>query len=151
MADPKLTIKRRNLPHWTLDNSVYFVTFRLLNGKLNADEQQFMLQHLRSGHDHYYRLVAVMVMPDHVHVLLQPMGDWSLSRIMKGIKGVSARRIQERRATRGRLWQDESFDRIIRDDDELQEKLAYMMNNPVKAGLCDDGWKYPGWYFQSES
>jgi hypothetical protein len=33
----------------------------------------------------------------------------------------------------------------------LQEKLAYMINNPVKAGLCDDGWKYPGWYFQTES
>jgi hypothetical protein len=36
------------------------------------------------------------------------------------------------------VWQDESYDRIIRDDQELEEKLLYMYNNPVKAGLVAD-------------
>jgi hypothetical protein len=52
MVDPRLTIKRRNLPHWTLENSIYFVTFRLLKGELTSQEQQLLLQHIRSGHDH---------------------------------------------------------------------------------------------------
>ena len=89
-------------------------------------------------------------MPDHVHLLLQPMPGVSLSRIMKGIKGVSSKRLNDLRGTRGPLWQDESWDRIVRDEEEFIEKLNYMLNNPMKSGLCDDGWTYEGWYFNPE-
>ena len=34
----------------------------------------------------------------------------------------------------------------MRDEDELIEKLNYMLNNPVKEGLIEDPWKYHGWY-----
>ena len=48
---------------------------------------------------------------------------------------MSARRINQLLGTDGAVWQDESWDRIIRDEEEMIEKLSYMMHNPVKAGL----------------
>jgi hypothetical protein len=54
---------------------------------------------------------------------------------MKGLEGASARSINRLLGTGGTVWQDESFDRIIRDDRELEQKLQYMYYNPVKAGL----------------
>jgi len=65
---------------------------------------------------------------------------------MKGIKGVTARELNRRQGRKGSVWQDESFDRIVRDEAEFLEKLNYMFLNPVKAGLTDDPETYEGWY-----
>lgn len=86
-------------------------------------------------------------MPDHVHLLLQPSEagpgvHFSLSGIMKAIKGVSSRRINQLLGASGALWQEGYFDRIVRDETELREKFAYMVNNPVKAVLVTDSQQY---------
>ena len=93
MEEPELHITQRRLPHWTVKGSVYFITFRLLRGTLSVQERKLVLQHLRSGEPCYYHLAAATVMPDHVHLLIKPLQDVDLSRIMKGIKGVSARQL----------------------------------------------------------
>ncbi len=147
MHEPGLRITRRHLPHWTLTGSVYFVTFRLLQGSLTQEERKLILEHLRSGEGRYYDLAAATVMPEHVHLLIKPLADFSLSRIMKGIKGVSARRLDLLRRGSGSIWQDESWDRIMRDAAEFEEKLQYMLDNPVKLGLVQQGEDYDGWYF----
>jgi putative transposase len=67
---------------------------------------------------------------------------FDLAEIMKGLKGASVRRINQLLGTHGSVWQDESYDRIIRDDQELEEKLLYMYQNPVKAGLVEDAEDY---------
>jgi REP element-mobilizing transposase RayT len=90
-------------------------------------------------------------MPDHAHLLLTPKTGWSLSRIMNGIKGVSARKINLLRRKKGRVWQVESYDRIVRSPSELIRILEYMLNNPLKKGLTDDPWKYHGWYCNLEN
>jgi len=82
-------------------------------------------------------------MPDHVHILLKPFvsesgTDFSLSKIMQGIKGFSAREINKSRGTKGILWLDESYDHIVRDYDEYLEKLNYIRDNPAKAELCQE-------------
>ncbi len=155
-----IEIKKRKLPHWTLDGSVYFVTFRIREGRLLADEVAIVLQHVRSGDPSFYHLFAAAIMPDHMHLLLKPNEGVQLSRIMKGIKGVSARKVHLFRQTRmsgpptgmsgppvhSPLWQDESFDRIVRDQAEYEEKLRYVYYNPVKRGLTQDPANYPGWY-----
>jgi len=142
-----LKITRRKLPHWTLKGATYFVTFRTLRGELSVGEQKTVLEHIKEGDGKFYELIAVVIMPDHIHILLIPMEGYALSRIMKGVKGVSAHKINLIRKTKGNVWQDESYDRIIRDQEELNEKLNYMLNNPVKKGLTDDPWNYHGWYF----
>jgi len=82
-----------------------------------------------------YELRAYVVMPNHVHVLLEP--HLPLARITGGIKGVSARNAN---ATLGRVgesfWQDESFDHWVRTEAELQRIRGYIERNPVTAGLA---------------
>ena len=89
-------------------------------------------------------------MPDHAHIILKPINEFSLDRIMKGIKGASANKVNKFRKTKGQLWQDESFDRIIRDEDEFNEKLLYLFCDPVKANLTEDTRNYHGWYLNDE-
>ena len=146
MNEPRLTITRRHLPHWTLRGSTYYVTFHLAAGELSAEQRRLVLTHVKSGHGRFYDLAAAVVMPDHVHVILKPRSDFTLSNILKGIKGVAARLLNQQRNTCGRVWQEESWDRILRSADEFDEKLQYMYENPVRAGLVDDGSAYDGWY-----
>jgi putative transposase len=145
---PQVEITRRRLPHWQLAGSSYFVTFRLARGSLAPTERAVVLNHVKSGHGKWYSLFAIVVMPDHVHVLLKPNDGITLSRITKGVKGVTARLINQARHSRGSIWQDESWDRIIRNQEEFDEKLQYMLENPVKAGLVEDPWGYDGWFHQ---
>jgi len=82
-----------------------------------------------------YRILAYVVMPNHVHLLIEPRAE--LRRITNGLKGVAAReanRILNR--TGSRFWQDESFDHWVRDSVERQRIIAYIENNPVKARLA---------------
>lgn len=117
---------------------------------LTQQEQNLMLEHVLQFDGTCYELIAAMVMPDHVHLLLTPMHGWTLSRITKGIKGVSARKINLLRGDRGQVWQRESYDRIVRSPLELKRKLEYMLNNPLKKGLTDDTSTYHGWYCNYE-
>jgi REP element-mobilizing transposase RayT len=150
MEEKELHITRRHLPHWRIEGATYFITFRTRQLMLTPVEQELVLNHIKEGDRVYYTLAAAVVMPDHVHLLLAPNAGYGLDRIMKGIKGVSARRINELKATSGSVWQDESFDRIIRDQDEFEEKLRYMFDNAVKEGLADDPWNYHGWFCAEE-
>jgi REP element-mobilizing transposase RayT len=70
---------------------------------------------------------------------------WDLPKVMQGIKGYTAWRINELRGTRGQaFWQDESYDHWSRDEDEMFRIIEYIENNPVKAGLCSraDAWPW---------
>ena len=139
----KLNKSRRRLPHWELDGATYFVTFRLMEGVLSVSERQITLDHLLEGDGFFYTLNIAVVMPDHCHLLIRPKPDYDLPRVMKGIKGVSARLINQSRGTKGSVWQDESLDRIMRDEDEAIEKARYILENPVRAGLVDRASDYP--------
>jgi len=83
----------------------------------------------------HYVLRAWAIMPNHVHVLLDPLVP--LARLTLGIKRASAK---DANATLGRtgkpFWQDESFDRWVRGPAEFARIHAYIENNPVKARLC---------------
>jgi len=149
-ASGHLQVTRRKLPHWTLKGSTYFVTFRIVQGELSKEEQKLVLEHIRKDNEKFYTLIAVVVMPDHAHLLFTPREKYKLSRILKGIKGTTARQINSKRGTSGSIWLNESFDRIIRDQKELDEKLNYMLYNPLKKNLVDDPYKYQGWYFHEK-
>ncbi len=100
-----------------------------------------------------WRLHAAIVMPDHVHLLLTPAeiqsGRWiSLSQIMQGIKSATSHRINKRRGRKGPLWQDESYDRIIRDEEEFNSKLKYICENAAKASLIEDSLDYPFFWWE---
>ncbi len=150
LMNGQIEIKRRHLPHWELKGSTYFVTFKIYKILLSHDEIKFVLEHLKSGNGKFYKLIAAVVLPDHVHLVIMPHKEYSLSRILKGIKGVAARQINLRRGVKGSVWQAESFDRIIRSQSDFEEKLNYMWNNPIKLGLANEPQKYAGWYFDEK-
>ena len=129
-----------------MDGATYFVTFRVHKGEMDQEERAIVLEHVKQGDVQYYDLIAAVVMPDHTHLLLRPKDGFNLSRIMRGTKGATARLINALRSSNEHVWQEESWDRIMRDQQELEEKIGYMLNNPVKRGLVADGWDYDGWF-----
>lgn len=99
-----------------------------------------------------YENQAWCVMPNHVHVVLRPFADWSLSRILQGWKGYTAHeanRILKR--TGSPFWQVESFDHCIRDAEDLRRCCEYTIMNPVTAGLCarPEEWHWSSAYPQT--
>ncbi len=143
-----LNVHARNLPHFQIGGSTYFITFRVASGTLSAEERRIVLDACKHWHGVKMELRAATVMPDHVHLLLSPFeaedGRWhSLSELMHSIKSFTSHQIGKIRGTMGQVWLDESFDRIVRDADEFQEKLAYIQKNPVMAGLAEQWSAYP--------
>jgi putative transposase len=106
-----------------------------------------------------YELGAYVIMPNHVHLLVRPFSDKHdpLERLEQGWKMFSSREINAARGTKEQLWQFESFDRIVRDEEHLDRCLQYIGNNPSKARLqvgefrrwINPNWVIAGWDFRS--
>jgi REP element-mobilizing transposase RayT len=87
-------------------------------------------------------LHAVVVMPDHVHLLLAPLRDedgwpFPVVDILQCLKGATAHRINRFLYRAGPVWEEESFDHVLRSDDSLKDKCEYIRQNPVRAGLVE--------------
>jgi Transposase IS200 like len=82
-----------------------------------------------------YALGAYVVMPNHVHALVQPVGAITLTSILQSWKSYTAHELQRRAGIIGRVWQQESFDRIVRDEVELKKFTDYILANPAAAHL----------------
>ena len=104
-------------------------------------------------HGAKYTLAAWVVMPNHVHLLATPRAGHELSGIMHSLKSYTASEANKILSRQGRFWQKESFDRYIRDAKHFHSVVAYIENNPVKAGLCEkpEGWPYGSAYFRARS
>jgi putative DNA methylase len=91
-----------------------------------------------------YRLHAWVIMPNHVHVLLTPGAQHSLSQILHSWKSFTANKANVLLKRQGVFWQEEYFDRLIRDQKHFETTIYYIENNPVVAGLCQSptDWHY---------
>ena len=149
---------RRRLPHLQKADAALFVTFcagaRFVLPDLGRD---LVLEHcLREGGlrplagegaratpplpPPRIHLYAAVVMPDHVHLLFLPLWDengrpFALVDILQCLKSATAHRINKLFHTSGPVWEEESFDHVLRSDESLREKCEYIRQNPVKAGL----------------
>jgi carbamoyl-phosphate synthase large subunit len=86
-----------------------------------------------------YLLDAFVVMPNHVHALLLPLNGHSLSEILHSWKSFTGKELKRRAGEQEIIWQDENYDRIVRDEKELQHFRDYIECNPSKAGLHENG------------
>ncbi|MCL1920482.1 MAG: transposase [Kiritimatiellaeota bacterium] len=100
-----------------------------------------VVEHALCSHDGTrYHLLAWCVMPNHVHVLIKPLVE--MATITRSWKGYSGHWAMAHNAELGlgifgeTLWQRETWDRYMRDEKHLHDTVAYIHNNPVKAGLC---------------
>ena len=148
---------RRNLPHIQRDFTPHFITF--------CTKSRWILPGLARDitldsccHDHRirYELYVAVVMPDHVHLILTPLTDkerceiFSLTEIMQAIKGASARAINQALSRNGAVWQEESFDRVLRSSEGLDSKAEYALQNPVRKELVKD-WREYRWAWQRQN
>src|SRR5882724_1594135 len=152
---------KRQLPHFERPWGKYALVFSTHKRReLTAEERDIVLQSALHGHEQrQYELYAACVMPDHVHLLLQPQPKetgtkeqsvfWSLSEILHGIKSSTAHRINKRRGKAGSIWEKESFDRLIRSGTDLQEKFFYICRNPWTSNVIGQSENYP-WLWTQE-
>jgi|APCry1669189000_1035189.scaffolds.fasta_scaffold15997_1 REP element-mobilizing transposase RayT len=104
-----------------------------------------------------YVLHAYVVMPSHFHCVFTPVAQRAAvqepmpigrraprSAIMRSIKGNSALACNRVLRREGAFWQSESYDRVVRDEEEFERVVQYVENNPVKAGLCrrPEDWEF---------
>jgi Rad3-related DNA helicase/REP element-mobilizing transposase RayT len=185
------------LPHWTKDNAVYAVTFRLADSlpqsvlkdwyaereaivvrardsgrpltgdeakELNRLHSQRVETYLDSGVGkcwlrddaiakivadalkHFdgdrYCLLTWCIMPNHVHLVVQPRSGIVLADLMRSWKTFTAREANLKLNRAGDFWQPEYYDHLIRDADDLLHAVTYAWDNPEKARLGD--WKWRG-------
>ena len=92
-----------------------------------------------------YNLFARIVMPNHCHVVLRPFSNHSLERVLESWKKFSARRINAIHGRKGAVWQDEYFDRIVRDTPHLRRVMRYLQKNAGQTNGRREAWVTPGW------
>ena len=93
-----------------------------------------------------YKLIAWVIMPNHIHLLLKPLNDWTIEKIMQSFKSFTASEANKFLDRGGKFWMREYFDRYIRDTEHFEKAFRYIENNPVKAGFCK---KPEEWEFSS--
>jgi REP element-mobilizing transposase RayT len=164
----------RHLPHWHPDDAVLFVTWRLAGSsprpepeflRMPFKEREAQLDQAAAGPiwlsdsriaslvqaaiiyganvRKLYDLYAWCIMPNHVHLVLQPHSP--LPKTMQWLKARTARRANDILGRAGHpFWQEESYDRWMRGEQELLDTIAYVEENPLNAGLVSapEDWPY---------
>jgi REP-associated tyrosine transposase len=95
-----------------------------------------------------YFLDAWCVMPNHVHVVFAPVTGMNLSRITHSWKSFTGNQINQLLRKQGMFWERESFDHLIRNEDDMRRVVEYTERNPVAAGLCQtpEEWMFSSAY-----
>jgi REP element-mobilizing transposase RayT len=109
-------------------------------------------------HGERYRLNCWVIMPNHCHLVFRSFDRHELEDLIGAMKGVTARHINADNKSSGELWEQECFDRIIRDTEHLERVIRYIGRNPLLAGLprdkwfrwIDPEWIKAGWDFDME-
>ena len=91
-----------------------------------------------------YRLIEWVIMPNHVHVLVEVLSGHRLSDVVHSWKSFTAKEANRILGRSGEFWMTDYFDRFIRDEKHLAAVREYIRNNPVKAGLVEkpEDWKW---------
>ena len=138
---------RRKLPHYQPVFKAFFITFSTHHRWILPESvRQIVIDAYLSGNGRNFHLRAVVVMPDHVHLVLTPRYDGNgavgLAEIMQAIEGASAHRINKALGRRGKVWEEESFDRALPREESIGDKVDYVLGNPVGAGLAKNSLEY---------
>jgi putative DNA methylase len=149
LADAVDDLRRRQIADTTLDKGLGACALRdariasLVEGALlHFDGQR-------------YRVLAWCVMPNHVHVLIEPLGGCTLSSIVQSWKSFTAKKANALLKQDGRFWAPDYFDRYVRDAAHFEALVYYIEHNPVKAGLAKTAtewiWSSARWRLSASS
>jgi REP element-mobilizing transposase RayT len=143
----------RKLPHFRIPGGIYHVRLSTHPGfgmLVNDEDFQIIQDAIMFMHKRKCILIAFVIMPNHAHLLIQPLPmidklsawcdyteQYRLEQILGGIKSYSSRRINRRHGRTGKpFWMSECFDRIARNDKDVDGIADYIHGNPVRWGLA---------------
>lgn len=102
-----------------------------------------IIDNLRHHDGIKYQLLHWCIMPNHIHLLIEILGDHTMSDIMHSLRSYTANEINRLLGRSGTLWMPEYYDRYIRDQRHYEIATNYILNNPVKAGLAQRPEEWP--------
>jgi putative transposase len=133
----------RGLRRYQKAESLHFITFscfhrfRFLEASGPKDALEVILEQARARHQ--ARIYAYVLMPEHVHLLINEPPSMVLAQFLKAVKQTSSRRLK---GEHERFWQDRYFDRNVRGERARSEVIRYIHRNPVKRGLVGSPEEY---------
>lgn len=99
-------------------------------------------QLMRASHKHGFAVIAYVLMPDHIHILVEGLRDDSdFLEWLRLFRQLSGYWVKQR--TNRQLWQEGYWDYTLRDDDSVPEIASYIVWNPVEANLVEKPELYP--------
>ena len=138
--------------------------YALRNGRVSLQNQIYLVTFVTEGRNHRFKdfrcgrlmitslkqsmhtkTLAFVVMPDHVHWLVQLLDDTSLSKVLQTVKSVSAHRLNHYLKRKGKFWQSGFHDHALRKEEEVIDVARYIIANPLRAGLVENVRKYSHW------
>ena len=109
---------------------------------------EMMSSSLLHFQDMHHFTSGFVVMPNHVHAVMHPVEQHELEDSLQRIKQYVATHVNAARGQSAALWEEESYDRIVRDEEHLRNVVQYIGRNPRKAGIPSDRWVrwiHPDW------
>lgn len=109
----------------------------------NRKVAQIVCESIHHRDQNEYDLYAYCVMPNHIHLVFKLLNNskiiegvkYPVTKLLQGLKKYTAHECNKVLDRTGQFWQHESFDRVVRDTDELENTIRYVLHNPVKAKL----------------
>lgn len=131
----------------TTGNGTYFITASTWEKKCILQSER-MAKLLIEVLFHYqtqgkYCLHEFVVMPNHFHLLITPIGSVTLEKTVQFIKGGFSFRAKKELAMGGEIWQTSFYDRRVRDANEYVRFRHYIHMNPVRRGLVSNPEEFP--------
>ena len=116
--------------------ALHFITFScfhrlpFLEAPATKETFEFVLEQTRSRHQ--ARVYAYVLMPEHIHLLINEPPLILVAQFLKALKQITSRKL---RGDRRQFWQDRYFDANIHGEAARSEVIRYIHRNPVKRGL----------------
>ena len=130
----------------SLQNQIYLVTFVTEGRRRRFTDFQcarLMIRSLKNCRQ--AKTMAFVVMPDHVHWLVQLLDEASLSQVLQAVKSASAYRINHYMKRKGKFWQKGFHDHALRKEEAVIDAARYIVANPLRAGLVGNVREYSHW------
>lgn len=148
MPFKNFSIWRGRLPHWRADDVRYYVTFRHRR-EIDSRERQVLVKALLRPEARKWDLLILCVLPGQTDLIFtmreQPTGrPYELSEIVEKAKAKAGRDIIKKSGERFPPFYGESYDRIVRDDAELEERWQAILDSPVQHELVEDPEEWDG-------
>jgi len=135
LKEPDTSTKRRKLEAW-LDRGHGECWLR------QREVAELVEQTLLDADGRDYRIQAWVIMPNHVHLVVNAW-DKPLAKLINGWKGKSAREANKLLGRSGEFWQEDYYDTLIRDETHLRKAIRYTEQNPTKALLAKSARDWP--------